>query len=52
LNFGNITEILDNIVSFQRSPFINIGLGYDENQNTLEGDARTKVTKPSRKENE
>jgi hypothetical protein len=52
LNFGNIIEILDNILSFQRSPFIKTGLGYDEKQNTFEGDASTKVTKPLEKENE
>jgi hypothetical protein len=52
LKFGKSTEILDNILSFQRSPFIKTGLGYDEKQKTPEGDASTKVTKPSKKENE
>jgi protein subunit release factor B len=52
LKFGKSNEILDNILSYQRSPFIKIGLGYEEKQNTLEGDANTKVTKPSEKENE
>jgi hypothetical protein len=52
LKFGKSTEILDNILSFQRSPFIKTGLGYDDKQNTTEGDASIKVTKPSEKENE
>jgi hypothetical protein len=52
LNFGKSTELLDNILSFQRSPFIKIGLGYDEEKKNQEGDASTKVTKPSEKENE
>jgi hypothetical protein len=52
LKFGKSTEILDNILSFQRSPFIKTGLGYNEKQKTPEGDASTKVTKPSEKENE
>jgi hypothetical protein len=52
LNFGKSTEILDSILRFQRSPFINIGLGYDEKQNTLKGDASAKVRKPLEKENE
>jgi hypothetical protein len=52
LNLGNIIEILDNILKFQRSPFIKTGLGYDEKQNTPEGDTSTKVTKPLEKENE
>jgi hypothetical protein len=30
LKFGKSTEILDNILIFQRSPFIKICLGYDE----------------------
>jgi hypothetical protein len=47
LKFGKSIGILDNILSFQRSPFIIIGLGYEEKQNTLEGDASIKVTKPS-----
>jgi hypothetical protein len=52
LKFGNSTEILDNILSFQRSSFINIGLFcYDEKKNP-EGYARTKVTKSSGNENE
>jgi hypothetical protein len=52
MNLGKSTEILDNILSFQRSTFIKTGLFYDEKQNTLEGDASTKVTKPSEKKNE
>jgi hypothetical protein len=48
LNFGKSIEILDNIPSPQRSPFIKTGLGYNEKQKTLEGDASTKVTKPSK----
>jgi uncharacterized protein (UPF0335 family) len=28
LKFGKSTEILDNILSYQRSPLINTGLGY------------------------
>jgi hypothetical protein len=45
LNFGKSTEILYNIISFQRSPFIKIGLGFDGKQKTPEGYASTKVTK-------
>jgi hypothetical protein len=52
LKFGKSTEILDNILSYQRSPFIKTGLGYDEKQKTPKGDASTKVIKPSEKENE
>jgi hypothetical protein len=52
LKFGKSTEILDNILSFQRSLFIKTGLGYDNKQNTIEGDASIKVTNPSKKENE
>jgi hypothetical protein len=44
--------MLDNILNFQRSPFIKTGLGYDKKQKTPKGDASTKVTKPSEKENE
>jgi hypothetical protein len=51
LRFGKSTKILDNIVSFQSSPFIKIGLGYNEKQKNHKGDASTKVTKPSEKEN-
>jgi hypothetical protein len=29
LNFGKSNEILDNILSYQRSPFIKTGLGYE-----------------------
>jgi hypothetical protein len=47
LNFGKSTEILDNILSCQRSPFIKTGLGYEKKQNTPERNASTKVTKPS-----
>jgi hypothetical protein len=52
LNFFKSNEILDNILSYQMSPFIKIGLGYNEKQKIPEGDASTKVTKPSEKENE
>jgi hypothetical protein len=52
LKFGKSTKTLDNIISYQRSPFIKTYLGYDEKQNTPKGDASTKVTKPSEKENE
>jgi hypothetical protein len=52
LKFGKSNEILDNILHHQRSPFIKTGLVYDEKQNTHEGDASTKVTKPSKKEND
>jgi hypothetical protein len=52
LKFGNIADILDNILSFQRSPFIKTSLGYDEKQNIPEGYASNKVTKPSEKETE
>jgi hypothetical protein len=44
LKFGKSIEILDNIFSYQRSPFIKIRLGYNEKQKTLKGDASTKVT--------
>jgi hypothetical protein len=50
--FGKRIEILDNILSCQRSPFIKTGLGYDEKQKTPKEDVSTKVTKPSEKENE
>jgi hypothetical protein len=36
LKFKNITKTLNDILGFQRSPFIKNGLGYDENHNTLE----------------
>jgi hypothetical protein len=36
LKFEKSTETLNEILSFQRSPFIKTGLGYDENQNTPE----------------
>jgi hypothetical protein len=52
LKFGKSTKKLDNILRYQRSPFIKLGLGYDKKQQTLEGDASTKATKPSKKENE
>jgi hypothetical protein len=52
LKFGKRIEILDDIISYQRSPFIKTGLSYDEKKNTPKGDASTKVTKPSEKENE
>jgi hypothetical protein len=52
LKFGKSTEILDNILSCQRSPFIKTCLGYDKKQKTPEGDASIKVTNPSEKENE
>ena len=46
------TETLNEILSHQSSPFIKIGLGYDEKQNTPEESASTKNTKPSEKDNE
>jgi hypothetical protein len=52
LKFGKSIEILNNILNFQRSPFIDTILGYNQKQNILEEDASTKVTKPSEKENE
>jgi hypothetical protein len=52
LKFEKSTENLNDILSFQRSPFIKTGLGYDKKQKTPKGDASTKVTKPSKKENE
>jgi hypothetical protein len=53
LKFEKRTGTLNEILSFQRSPFIKTGLGYDEKQKQKnEGDASTKVTKPSEKENE
>jgi uncharacterized protein involved in exopolysaccharide biosynthesis len=52
LKFGKNTKILDNILSFQRSPFIKIGLGYDEKQKTPKGDENIKVAEPSKKEME
>jgi len=45
--FGKRTEILDNILIFQRSPCIKTGLGKNKKQKTCEGDATNKVTKPS-----
>jgi hypothetical protein len=52
LNFGKCIGILDNILSFQRSSFIKTYLGYNNKQNTPEGDASIKVTEPTEKENE
>jgi hypothetical protein len=52
LKFGKSIEILDNVLSFQNSPFIKIGLGYEKKQNTPKGYASIKVTKPSKKKNE
>jgi hypothetical protein len=52
LIFGKSTKILDNIFSFQMSPFINTCLGYGDKQKATKGDARIKVTNPSEKENE
>jgi len=52
LKFGKRNEILDNILSWKRSPFIKTGISYDEKQNTSKRDASTKVTNPSKKENE
>jgi capsule polysaccharide export protein KpsE/RkpR len=37
LKFGKSTKILDNILSFQRSPFIKTGLGYDEKKKDPRG---------------
>jgi hypothetical protein len=42
LKFEKSTEILDNILSHQISPFIKTGLGYDNNQKTLEENASSK----------
>jgi hypothetical protein len=42
LKFEKSTKILDNILSHQISPFIKTGLGYDNNQKTLEEDASPK----------
>jgi hypothetical protein len=47
LKFGRSIETLDNILNYQRSPFIKTCLGYHEKQNTLEEYANTKVTKPT-----
>jgi hypothetical protein len=52
LKFGKSTEILDNILIHQRSPFIKTCLGYDEKQNIPKVDTSSKVTKPSKIENE
>jgi hypothetical protein len=52
LNFGKGIEILYNILSHQRSPFIKTGIFYNEKQNTYEGETGTKVTKPLEKESE
>jgi hypothetical protein len=52
LKFGKSTKRLDNILNYQRSPSIKTCLVYDKKQKTPEGDANTKVTKPSKKENE
>jgi hypothetical protein len=51
LKFGKSIEILDNIIIYQRSPFFKTCIDYGEKQKTLEGDASTKVTNPSEKEN-
>ena len=45
-------ETLNEIINYQSSPFIKIGLGYDEKQNTPEESANTNNTKPSEKDNE
>jgi hypothetical protein len=47
LKFEKSTKILYNILNYQRSPFIKISISYDEKQKTPDGDASTKVTKPS-----
>jgi hypothetical protein len=52
LKFGKCTKILDNIHSYQRSPFMKTCIGYDEKQRPPEGDASTNITNPSEKENE
>jgi hypothetical protein len=36
LKFEKSTVTLNEILSFQKSPFIKTGLGYDENHNALE----------------
>jgi hypothetical protein len=46
LKFGKSTKILDNILNFQRSPFIKTVCGYDKKQNTPKGDKRNKATNP------
>jgi hypothetical protein len=51
LKFQESIEKLDNILSFQRSPFINKSVGYDDKQNTIEGDVSIEVTKTLKREN-
>jgi hypothetical protein len=47
LKFGKSTKMLDNILSFQSSPFTNTCIFYDDKQNTTKGDASIKFTNPS-----
>jgi hypothetical protein len=47
LKFGKRIEILHDILSYQMSPFIKTGLGYDIKQQTLEREASTKIKNPS-----
>jgi hypothetical protein len=42
MKFEKSTTVLDEILNYQRSPLIKIGLGYDNNQNTLEEDESSK----------
>lgn len=49
LNFGNSTEILYDIITFQRSYFINTNLCYIKNHKIYKGEASTN---PLEKENE
>jgi len=50
LKFERSIEMLDDIIKFQISPLIKIGLGYDKSQMTTK--EYSKATKPPKKVNE
>jgi hypothetical protein len=50
LKFEKSIETLDDIINYQRSPFIKTGLGYDKSQMTTKEDS--KATEPLKKVNE
>jgi hypothetical protein len=50
LKFEKSDKTLDHIINFKRSPFINMGLGYDNSQMTTKKDQE--VAGPSKKVNE
>ena len=52
LKLEKSAKILDDIINCQRSLFINIGLGYDKNQNTPKKSSNYMAIKPPKKVNE